>query len=100
LLLVSLIAGGLLTPEPARSSAEDGRSAIELSVACQTDLSEGAADDCCDYCGHVCCLPGAVATVSSVVAIAPPPLILAPATALRERPVPVLLEPPRPTLLR
>lgn len=100
LLLVCLNAGGLVASGPAQASAENGQAVVELPLACQTDSTESADEDCCDYCGHVCCLPGVVTTVSSAATIAPPQLIIAPTTALRERPVPVLLEPPRPTLLR
>jgi hypothetical protein len=99
LLLVTLTAGDLLTPEPAVGAADDGLAALGLSLACQTDPGGSADEVCCDQCGHVCCLPGAVATVSSVVTIPPPQLITAPTTALREGPVPVLLEPPRLTPL-
>ena len=99
LVLVGLIGGSLLASGVTLASMDE-RSAVELSLVCQTDATEAADNECCDNCGHVCCLPGAAATVNSVVTIAATPLILTPPTALRERPVPVLLEPPRPTHLR
>ena len=100
LLFLGLFAGCLRAPEGTAFASPDNPAAVDLAPACSTDSTGDTSDECCDHCGHVCCLPGAVATVISIVTIAPAPLILAPPTALPERPVPVLLEPPRPTPLR